>query len=107
MTQTITASSSLASAERNQNAMIKESLESYKFMALCMCLDDMHCSYKKAVKIVGGEKRLGWLMDTGKVRYDKPIGARNTMWRFNLSDIIRYVNPRIVKQFSQGDFLQK
>lgn len=77
---------------------MSENLEIYKFKALCSCLDGMHCSYKKAVKIVGGEKRLQRLMEEEKVRYEKPYGAPNTMWRFNLSDIITQVNPRLVRR---------
>lgn len=64
-----------------------------KYNSLLKCVDGLHCSYKKAVKIVGGEKRLERLMTSEKVRYSKPSGSPNTMWRFNMSDIIQNVKP--------------
>lgn len=64
-----------------------------KFSSLVGRLEKRHCSYKKAVEIVGGEKRLQDLMDNERVRYEKPLGAKNTMWRFNMADIINNVKP--------------
>jgi len=43
------------------------------------------------VKFVRGEKRLQRLVDEGRIRYDKPFGATNTMWRYNLADILKNV----------------
>ncbi len=66
-----------------------------KFQSLLLRVDGLHCSYKKAVKIVGGEKRLERLMLDEKVRYSKPEGSSNTMWRFNMRDVFLNVKPRI------------
>lgn len=64
-----------------------------KYQSLLRRTERIHVSYKKAVKLVGGEKRLERLMLEEKVRYSKPVGNPNTMWRFNLGDIIRNVKP--------------
>lgn len=66
-----------------------------KFQSLLRRTERLHVSYKKAVRLVGGEKRLEKLMLAKKVRYSKPEGSANTMWRFNLSDIIRNVKPAV------------
>lgn len=61
-------------------------------------------SWKKASVLVGGEKRLERLMENGSVRFTKPEGKANTMWRFNLSDIVK--NARIdadLTRFSLDD----
>lgn len=68
-------------------------LMAQKYQSLLRRTEGIHVSYKKAVKLVGGEKRLERLMLAEKVRYTKPDGNANTMWRFNLSDIIRNVKP--------------
>ncbi len=68
-------------------------LMAQKYQSLLRRTESIHVSYKKAVKLVGGEKRLEQLMLAEKVRYTKPGGSANTMWRFNLSDIIRNVKP--------------
>lgn len=67
-----------------------------KFQSLLRRTERLHVSYKKAVVLVGGEKRLEGLMLAQKVRYSKPDGAANSMWRFNLADIIRNVKPLVV-----------
>lgn len=64
-----------------------------KYLSLLRRTESLCVSYKKAVKLVGGEKRLERLMLEGKVRYSKPEGSTNTMWRFNLADIIKNVKP--------------
>ncbi len=64
-----------------------------KYQSLLRRTERLHVSYRKAVMLVGGEKRLERLMLEGKVRYSKPEGSVNTMWRFNFSDIIRNVKP--------------
>lgn len=61
-------------------------------------------SWKKAALLVGGEKRLERLMEDGSVRFSKPEGKANTMWRFNLCDIVK--NARIdadLTRFSLDD----
>lgn len=68
-------------------------LMAQKYQSLLRRTESIHVSYKKAVKLVGGEKRLERLMLAEKVRYTKLDGNPNTMWRFNLSDIIRNVKP--------------
>ena len=40
-------------------------------------------------------------MDEGKIRYDKPFGASNTMWQFNLADILK--NVKIDRRLSNID----
>lgn len=64
-----------------------------KYQSLLRRTERLHVSYRKAVMLVGGEKRLERLMLDGKVRYSKPEGSANTMWRFNLADIVRNVKP--------------
>lgn len=64
-----------------------------KYQSLLRRTERIHVSYRKAVMLVGGEKRLERLMLAEKVRYSKPEGRANTMWRFNLADIIRNVKP--------------
>ena len=68
-------------------------LMAQKYQSLLRRTESIHVSYKKAVKLVGGEKRLERLMLAEKVRYTKPDGNPNTMWRFNLADIVRNVKP--------------
>lgn len=70
---------------------LAEEIMALKFCSLLMLTDNMYVSQKKAVRLVRGEKRLQRLMDEGRIRYEKPFGAKNTMWKFNLSDIIRNV----------------
>lgn len=64
-----------------------------KYQSLLMRTERLHVSYRRAVVLVGGEKRLERLMLEGRVRYSKPEGSVNTMWRFNFADIIRNVKP--------------
>lgn len=64
-----------------------------KYQSLLRRTERLHVSYRKAVMLVGGEKRLERLMLEEKVRYSKPEGGSNTMWRFNFADIIRNVKP--------------
>ena len=64
-----------------------------KYLSLLRRAEKIHVSYKRAVMLVGGEKRLENLMLAEKVRYTKPPGAPNTMWRINLADVFRNVKP--------------
>lgn len=68
-----------------------ESILALKYRSLLIIAETMHVSQKKAVKFVMGEKRLQRLVDEGRIRYDKPFGATNTMWRYNLADILKNV----------------
>ena len=68
-----------------------ESILALKYRSLLIIAETMHVSQKKAVKFVRGEKRLQRLVDEGRIRYDKPFGATNTMWRYNLADILKNV----------------
>lgn len=73
------------------------SIMALKYRSLLIIAESMYVSQKKAVKLVRGEKRLQRLVDEGRIRYDKPFGASNTMWRYNLADIIKNVktDPRL------------
>lgn len=62
-----------------------------KYRSLLKIAESMYVSQKKAVKFVRGEKRLQRLVEEGRIRYDKPMGASNTMWRYNLADILKNV----------------
>ncbi|MBR5592762.1 MAG: hypothetical protein IKW46_01695 [Bacteroidaceae bacterium] len=73
--------------------MSSDELLAYKFASLEQRLESVVFSYRKAVKIVGGEKRLERLLLDGKIRYEKPEGSRNSMWQFNAADVIRNVKP--------------
>lgn len=64
-----------------------------KYQSLLRRAERIHVSYRRAVMLVGGEKRLEKLMLAEKIRYRKPDGAPNTMWRINLADVIRNVKP--------------
>ncbi len=76
-------------------------IHALKFRSLLLIAETMYISQKKAVKLVRGEKRLQRLMDEGKIRYDKPFGASNTMWQFNLADILK--NVKIDRRLSNID----
>lgn len=67
------------------------SIMASKYRSLLIIAESMYVSQKKAVKLIRGEKRLQQLVEEGKIRYDKPFGATNTMWRYNLADIIKNV----------------
>lgn len=67
------------------------SIMALKYQSLLIIAEKMYVSQKKAVKFVRGEKRLQRLVEEGRVRYDKPFGASNTMWRYNLADILKNV----------------
>lgn len=67
------------------------SIMALKYRSLLIIAENMYVSQKKAVKFVRGEKRLQRLVDEGRIRYDKPFGASNTMWRYNLADILKNV----------------
>lgn len=60
-----------------------------KYLSFLKRAEKQEVSWKKAVILVGGEKRLESLMEEGKIRFFKPDGARNTKWRFNLADIVK------------------
>lgn len=64
-----------------------------KYLSLLRRTERIDISYKRAVKLVGGEKRLERLMLEEKIRYSKPDGSANTMWRINFADVIRNVKP--------------
>lgn len=66
-----------------------------KYQSLLRRTERLHVSYRKAVQLIGGEKRLERLMLQKRIRYFKPEGGVNTMWRFNLSDVIRNVKPLV------------
>lgn len=72
-----------------------ERVDAMKFKCLLERLRDECFSYTKAVKIVGGEKRLERLVADGLVRCEKPVGKRNTMWRFNAEDVLNHVRPSL------------
>lgn len=67
------------------------SIMASKYRSLLIIAESMYVSQKKAVKLLRGEKRLQRLIDEGRIRYDKPFGATNTMWRYNLADVIKNV----------------
>ena len=73
--------------------MSSDELLAYKFASLEQRLESVVFSYRKAVRIVGGEKRLERLLLDGKIRYEKPEGSRNSMWQFNAADVILNVKP--------------
>lgn len=60
-----------------------------KYLSFLRRAESQQVSWKKAVKLIGGEKRLERLIVDGKIRCHKPEGAVNTMWRFNLADIVK------------------
>ena len=60
-----------------------------KYLSFLRRAESQQVSWKKAVKLIGGEKRLERLIIEGKLRYHKPEGAANTKWRFNLADIVK------------------
>lgn len=45
---------------------------------------------RKAAAIVGGLKRLERLMETGKIRWDKPTDTQNGKWFCNAADVLKY-----------------
>lgn len=67
------------------------SIMASKYRSLLIIAESMYVSQKKAVKLLRGEKRLQRLIDEGRIRYDKPFGSANTMWRYNLADVIKNV----------------
>lgn len=67
------------------------SIMALKYRSLLMIAESMYVSQRKAVKFVRGEKRLQRLVEEGRIRYDKPFGAPNTMWKYNLADILKNV----------------
>ncbi len=67
------------------------SIMASKYRSLLIIAEGMYVSQKKAVKLLRGEKRLQRLIDEGRIRYDKPFGSTNTMWRYNLADVIKNV----------------
>lgn len=67
------------------------SIMALKYRSLLIIAESMYVSQKKAVKFIRGEKRLQRLVEEGRIRYDKPFGATNTMWRYNLADILKNV----------------
>lgn len=77
------------------------SIMASKYRSLLIIAESMYVSQKKAVKLVRGEKRLQRLVDEGRIRYDKPFGAINTMWRYNLADIIK--NVKVDHRLSEID----
>jgi hypothetical protein len=60
-----------------------------KYLSFLRRAEKHDVSWKKAAVLVGGEKRLERLMAEGRVRFNKPEGAANTKWRFNLADIVK------------------
>ncbi len=60
-----------------------------KYLSFLRRAEKQDVSWKKAVLLIGGEKRLERLMSDGVIRYSKPEGASNTKWRFNLADIVK------------------
>lgn len=77
------------------------SIMASKYRSLLILTEDMYVSQKKAVKLIRGEKRLQRLIDEGRIRYDKPFGATNTMWRYNLADVIK--NVKVDRRLNEID----
>ncbi len=77
------------------------SIMASKYRSLLIITEDMYVSQKKAIKMLRGEKRLQRLIDEGRIRYDKPFGATNTMWRYNLADVIK--NVKVDHRLSEID----
>lgn len=74
------------------------SIMASKYRSLLIIAESMYVSQKKAIKLVRGEKRLQRLVDEGRIRCYKPFGSTNTMWRYNLADIIK--NVKVDKRLS-------
>jgi hypothetical protein len=64
-----------------------------KYLSFLHRAEKHDISWKKAAVFVGGEKRLERLIAEGRIRYHKPDGASNTMWRFNFADIVNNARP--------------
>ncbi len=77
------------------------SIMASKYRSLLIIAESMYVSQKKAVKLLRGEKRLQRLLDEGRIRYDKPFGSTNTMWRYNLADVIK--NVKVDHRLSEID----
>lgn len=45
---------------------------------------------RTAERIVGGEKKLQVLMESGKVGYSKPSPSQNGKWQCNAADVLRH-----------------
>lgn len=74
------------------DAMAKEVIVK-KYLSFIKRAEKHEISWKKAALLIGGEKRLERMMERGKIRYSKPEGSANTMWRFNLADIVANGRP--------------
>lgn len=72
---------------------LKLAIMAQKYLQILAQMDGVTLSWKIAQKVVGGKKRLERLMVEERVRFDKPVGAPNTKWQFNASDIFENVKP--------------
>jgi hypothetical protein len=70
-----------------------------KYLTFLQRAEKHEVSWKKASSLIGGEKRLERLMNEGRIRFSKPDGASNTMWRFNLADVVK--NARTVRDLTR------
>lgn len=74
---------------------IPMSPEEVKFKSLLIAFKNKTISYRTAVVIVGGNQRLKKLMESGKVRGEKPDGSSNCTWLINAVDCFMNVRPRM------------
>lgn len=74
------------------------SIDSKIILSLQQC--DITFSRNEAARIVGGLKKLYYLVDTGRVRAVKPnTTAQNGRWRCQAIDVLLYARPKKEKSW--------
>ncbi|MEG1334592.1 MAG: hypothetical protein RSD11_13145 [Bacteroides sp.] len=74
-----------------------------KLAEILILMNDKTFGQREAASIVGGRGRLYRLIESGKIRTDKPTNKQNGKWFCNASDVLRhavviYRKPRKIKR---------
>lgn len=75
-------------------------MDDLKYKALKIIYERKYLSWRQAVEIVGGKKRLQHLIDEQAVRVSSKPNNTTSKWRLNAADCIENVKPTLVKKLA-------
>jgi len=75
-------------------------MDDLKYKALKIIYEKKNLSWRQAVEIVGGKKRLQRLIDEQAVRVSRRPNDTTSKWLLNAADCIENVKPSLVKRLA-------
>ena len=86
-----------------RTTMLADGTAEEKLSEILILMNDKTFGQREAATIVGGRGRLFRLVETGKIRTDKPTNKQNGKWFCNASDVLHHAiaisrKPRKIKR---------